>query len=119
MFEKSVQKNIEAQAPQNKCELTPSELLSAQREKHFRFFSQTLKELLKQIQLNCKSKMISTATDMHDRLLVLGAFPTSASVPPRVDALAGMKKHLIPLHTHRHEESYNPSSAKSPTWCAA
>ena len=35
-------------------------------------------------------KMISAATDMHDRLLVLETFPTNASVPPRVDALAGI-----------------------------
>ena len=41
-------------------------------------------------------KMISTATDMHGRLLVLETFPTNASVPPRVDALAGMKRTWSP-----------------------
>ena len=59
-------------------------------------FSQTLEGKVVKALLSTVNQLIYTATDMHGRLLVLETFPTNASVPPRVNALASMKSTWTP-----------------------
>ena len=91
MSEASVQRNFEAQALIKRCDHTSSELLSAQRE-NTSVFSQTLEgKIVKAHLFQLQIKMLYIATDMQGCLFVLETFPANPSVPPRIDALAGMK----------------------------